>query len=311
VTLDADHLNRLRRAAASLDGLSTGDAFGERFFGHPDVVGPQIGQRALPPPPWRYTDDTVMAISILDVLTEKRGIDQDLLAELFAARFKYDTRRGYGSTARTILTAIGEGKPWYEVSQAAFGGGGSMGNGAAMRAAPLGAYFADDYEAVVENARLSAEITHAHPDGKAGAIAVAVAAACVAHGPVEPRQLFDTVLRLTPESETRAGIRRASTLRRDIDAGTAAFALGSGSRVLAQDTVPFCLWCAAGRLGDFEAAMWHTVSGFGDRDTTCAIVGGILAGNTATQIPSSWLEAREPLENMARDKIASIGRKPA
>jgi hypothetical protein len=55
---------------------------------------------------------------------------------------------------------------------------GSFGNGAAMRVAPLGAFFADQpLEVVCNQARLSAEVTHAHAEGIAGAIAVAVAAA--------------------------------------------------------------------------------------------------------------------------------------
>src|SRR5262245_45014947 len=51
---------RLARAMASLDGLSVGDAFGERFFLHPHVAQLIIGERGLPEPPWRYTDDTQM-----------------------------------------------------------------------------------------------------------------------------------------------------------------------------------------------------------------------------------------------------------
>jgi ADP-ribosylglycohydrolase len=34
-----------------------------------------------------------------------------------------------------------------------------------MRVAPVDAYFADDLEHVVEQARRSAEVTHAHPEG--------------------------------------------------------------------------------------------------------------------------------------------------
>ncbi len=65
--------------------------------------------------------------------------------------------------------------------------------------------------------------------------------------------------------------------------------------MIAQDTVPFCLWSAARHLGDFEEAMWATVSGLGDRDTTCAIVGGILAAGGEAQIPPAWVAARESL----------------
>lgn len=52
---------RLDRAHVALEGLSVGDAFGERFFVHPDVAGRLIAERALPVPPWSYTDDTEMA----------------------------------------------------------------------------------------------------------------------------------------------------------------------------------------------------------------------------------------------------------
>lgn len=64
--------------------------------------------------------------------------------------------------------------------------------------------------------------------------------------------------------------------------------------------MPFCVWCAARHLDDYEAALWSTVSGYGDRDTTCAIVGGIVALSAGREsIPSSWLAAREPLKLQA------------
>jgi ADP-ribosylglycohydrolase len=46
-----------------------------------------------------------------------------------------------------------------------------------MRVAPLGAYFADDLDKVVEQAERSAVTTHCHREAIAGAIAVGLAAA--------------------------------------------------------------------------------------------------------------------------------------
>jgi len=66
---------RLERARRALEGLSVGDAFGERFFTHPDTVEGLIADRALPAPPWRYTDDTEMALSIVAVLAHHGTID--------------------------------------------------------------------------------------------------------------------------------------------------------------------------------------------------------------------------------------------
>ena len=52
--------SRLNRAFNSLQGLSVGDAFGEKFFLHPDVAENMIASRAIPALPWYYTDDTQM-----------------------------------------------------------------------------------------------------------------------------------------------------------------------------------------------------------------------------------------------------------
>ncbi|MEA5594520.1 ADP-ribosylglycohydrolase family protein [Rivularia sp. UHCC 0363] len=59
--------------------------------------------------------------------------------------------------------------------------------------------------------------------------------------------------------------------------------LGNGTKVSAQDTVPFTLWCAAQHLDNYEEALWLTVSGLGDRDTNCAIVGGIVSLSTGVE----------------------------
>lgn len=297
--LPSDHPERMERARLALDGLSVGDAFGDRFFGAPAEIEERIAARVVPGAPWLYTDDTEMALGAMEVLDELGRIDQDRLAAVFARRYCARPDRGYGGTAHAILRKIGEGAPWREVAGAVFSGMGSLGNGAAMRVAPVGAYFAGDRERVIHEARASAEVTHSHPDGQAGAIAVALAAAWAwetrdrRRGDAR-RELLEHVVEHTPDGETRTGIAKALALPEHASVRLAVSALGSGSRVISSDTVPFALWCAARHLDDFVEAMWTTVSGLGDRDTTCAIVGGIVAlaaGRAA--IPAAWLAARE------------------
>lgn len=170
-----------------------------------------------------------------------------------------------------------------------------------MRVAPLGAYFADDLPAVVKQARRSAEITHADPEGIAGAVAVAVAAAWTWRlrdtGTMPSiAQFLDLVAPCTPESMVLSRVRRARELRRDTPVLTAVDILGNGGRASAHDTVPFALWCAARRLDDYYEALTYTSNGMGDVDTTCAIVGGIVASYTGVDaIPADWRGAREPL----------------
>ena len=303
----------LDRARLALDGLSVGDAFGERFFGPPALVEALIEQRVVPAPPWFWTDDTAMALCVFEELEEKQLIDRDSLALRFARRYRMDNRRGYGGTAHEILTGISLGGHWREIAQAAFDGQGSMGNGSAMRVAPIGAYFADDMGAVIEHARASADPTHAHPDGQAGAIAVAVAAAIACQmgsglRPTSGPALLNEVLARVPAGPTASGIERALDVPLAADSAVAAAELGNGSKVISSDTVPFSLWCAARHLDNFEQALWTTVAGLGDRDTTCAIVGGIVAlSATHPAIPSLFLESREPLDStldhLERDAI--------
>ena len=297
-------MDALARARLSLDGLSVGDAFGEKFFINPAVVERVISERAVPRAPWHWTDDTAMAVPIVELLEEHGSIEQDALARRFAANFGRQPDRGYGPGARKILTAIGEGVPWREAGSKAFRGQGSLGNGSAMRVAPLGAYLADRHEAaIVAQATLSAEITHAHPEGKAGAIAVALAAAWAARERKSEGMLEDVLVH-TPESKVRSGIQKALELSLNpfpVEVAEAAGVLGNGRDVTCMDTVPFCLWAAARHLDDYREALWTTVSALGDRDTTCAIVGGIVALSAgAESIPADWLRAREPLPRSER-----------
>jgi hypothetical protein len=62
----------IERAYLSLEGLSVGDAFGERFFGNPARVAALIERRVAPEGVWRWTDDTQMAQCIVDDETPSR-----------------------------------------------------------------------------------------------------------------------------------------------------------------------------------------------------------------------------------------------
>lgn len=290
---------RLDRALLSLKGLSVGDAFGERFFLHPNVVKNMIASRALPAAPWKYTDDTMMALSIFSILRECGRIDQDRLADSFVKH--YNGSRGYGPAMDRLIHAIKNGESWRQSAAGLFQGKGSYGNGAAMRVAPLGAYFADDIDLVVEQAALSAVITHCHNEAVAGAVAVAVAAAWAwrlrqANRTPAFSEFLELVIASVPESEVKMGLLNGTTINPNTLASDAAELLGNGTKVTAQDTVPFALWCASKHLDNYEEALWFTVDGDGDRDTTCAIVGGIVglfAGDAS--IPSDWLSSVEPI----------------
>lgn len=285
---------RASRALASLRGLAVGDALGSQFSVPGNHALPR--GRALPPGPWRWTDDTEMACSLVAVLGARGEADQDALAASFAEH--HDVERGYGPAVHRMLRQIRqEDGDWRELAAALFGGQGSWGNGAAMRVAPLGAWFAGDAGRAAEEAERSAGVTHRHPEAVAGARAVAAAASLVAGGPKrDGAQLLDSVQELVPRSAVRAGLRRAADMLDYADVATVAAVLGCGRRTSAHDTVPFTLWAAARHPGDFREAVWATARAGGDTDTTCAIVGGIVAaGGHAAAPPREWAERTEEL----------------
>jgi ADP-ribosylglycohydrolase len=203
---------------------------------------------------------------------------------------------------RIQLREINAGAKWRVMSANAFGGQGSMGNGGAMRVAPLGAYFAADLASCADAARHSALVTHTHPEGVAGTIAVAVAAAMAwqlrdASQTNNAQQFFAEILRLTPESKVRRGILLASQTPTEVPVQEIAKSLGNGSLVTAPDTVPFCIWMAAHHPRHFVDAIGKTISVGGDCDTNAAIVGGIVALSAGrASIPSEWLQARESIQ---------------
>jgi ADP-ribosylglycohydrolase len=292
---------RLGYAADSLAGLSVGDALGAQYF----MVGRKVEDLladVVPDPVWEWTDDTEMACSVFWMLAEAGSIDQNRLAMAFADRC--EPNRGYGLGAFTILKDIRQGVPWQAAAAEVFGGQGSMGNGAAMRVSPVGAYFPDDLRRVVREAAASAQVTHAHAEGVAGAIAVAVAAgaavaARLAGTRPKPGPFLDTVLESTPDSQVRRGIVRARKMLH-LPVEEVAYELGNGRLVTAQDTVPMTLWVAARRISDYPQAIKECVRAGGDIDTTCAITGGIVAAHTGVAgIPEHWLAAREPLPHWA------------
>jgi len=235
-----------------------------------------------------------MAISIVETLRDHGRIQQDALAGAFAKRFMAEPYRGYGKGAFALLGRIARGDDWRSAAPKLFGYG-SYGNGAAMRAAPIGGFFGGNPTRAAAEAQLSAAVTHAHPEGQAGAMAVAAAAALAAgRGDVAGRPLIHKrpsgtfpLARPATESRLRSRSRSTDSTRRFACSGRA------GKSPL-KIPCPSALWCAAHCLDDFEEALWRTVAGMGDRDTTCAIVGGIVP-LSSREVPAAWIARREPL----------------
>jgi poly(ADP-ribose) glycohydrolase ARH3 len=302
-------LDRLEsKFVGALVGSALGDAIGEVAFSSPQkqlLVSRLKHVREL-----QYTDDTAMAIALAESLMGEGRIDQEKLGLRFSETFCREPWRGYASGPPTVYSMVRSlGISFVEASRTLFGGMGSLGNGAAMRIAPLGIFFHDSSE-LYDQACASAEVTHAHPVGMdGGAVQACAVAQAVGQDPKEafPAKIFlETLLR---SSRTRVIKEKLVLVRRLIEE-KASPSLASevlGRTVAVHESMPFALYCFLSHPGSFEDCMYCAVLHGGDRDTlgamACAISGAYLGVGA---IPEGW---REKLEN--GEYIASLGLKLA
>jgi poly(ADP-ribose) glycohydrolase ARH3 len=267
----------------------------------------------MPPGSARYTDDTEMMISVAESLAEHPEFDGAHLASRFVANFH--EFRGYGMGAFGLIIELRNGEPWDEVGGRLFGGQGSFGNGAAMRAAPVGAlYHAPGHVARLRRvADAQAAITHTHPLGRQGAVLLAAAVAAAlrrepgADGELDREAFLDEVTEAVGGLEDwyREGLNDVRSLIRDWQPRwEAADVLQCG--IEAHLSVPAAIYAFLARPDRFEAAVAYAVRLGGDTDTVGAMCGAIAgAYHGASAIPENWTAA---MENGAagRDYVAAL-----
>lgn len=114
----------------------------------------------------RFTDDSVMTIAVAEALLDSRFLDDDSIrAALIKSMRKWGKKYPDAGYGRKFLCWLREKEPKPY---------GSCGNGSAMRVSAAGWLF-DTLEETREKARLTAEVTHDHPEGIKGAEAASSA----------------------------------------------------------------------------------------------------------------------------------------
>jgi poly(ADP-ribose) glycohydrolase ARH3 len=278
-------------------GCLVGDAIGRPFemmSARDGRLGPALRDMLTSRRPWRYTDDGEMMISVAESLVRMGGFSaSDLLSSLAS---NYDPARGYGHGMKLAVAAYKGGRradtaSWVE---------GSKGNGGAVRVVPIACAYHDDLDLLSSFAEDSAGTTHAHPLGRAGATAHAIAIAqAVGHRGDWDRVAAMKLLAELVRSRSIANSTLASKLdsvRHLIDASAASDEAGRvlGNGTLAEETVPLALFCFLRWAPDFERVVTSAVLAGGDTDTTAAMSGalcGALVGEGG--IPAGWIERLE------------------
>jgi ADP-ribosylglycohydrolase len=269
--------------------------------------------------PWRgwtggpigtITDDTQMTMCVAACLVANGYLDPVDLARRFVAWLPVG--RGKGEATTRAVTRLQAGVPWEEAGED------SAGNGAAMRAAPIGLVRWNDPERLRREAILSAMPTHREPMAVAGAVAMAAATAWLL-----TRQGHDWTPEefVTAVQRAIAGIETAPPPeRRDPSSLTTLHdrigevpgllvksprdALGylyGGAFVL--ESLPAALYCFLRSPNDVEQTLLLAANAGYDTDTIAALagtLGGALGGIAA--LPQRLLPELE-----YRDELTALG----
>lgn len=269
-----------------------GDAVGAPFEGLPaDFIFWHAGEvrDILEKPadgPLLCTDDTHMMIGVTETLLAHGEIVADTLIERFVKH--YNPERGYGRGARQLLEAAAKGKKWEHLAETFFPGG-SFGNGAAMRVAPVGLLFAHDHAKLTEQAIASAKPTHRHPLGIEGARLLALAVALATQGPrLDRKAFYQELKRDCNEEEFLWALRAARRLRPQHTFGFL------GNSLPAHRSVVTSIACFTASPNSFQDCVERAIRLGDDTDTLAAMTGALCGAHLGVDaIPKRWLDQIE------------------
>ncbi len=283
------------RIAGSLLGLACGDGLGGPFEGSGDIDAHRVLEWAAADRALSYSDDTAMACVLARHLAENRGriVDDELVVE-FARAWRTEPDRGYGAGPPEIFRVALDGGDWRSVVRQMFGGGGSLGNGGAMRVAPV-ALTPWPLPDRVELARQQAAVTHAHPQAIDGAalLCAAIGTALEERDPIDPSRFLRTVAGHVhmPGFRDRMQIVLAVVNQR-MEPGHVGWSLGND--VTALGSVPTALALFLLNPDDPWAAITGAVQAGGDTDTIAAMTGALAGARCGADVlPASWLARLE------------------
>ena len=194
-----------------------------------------------------FTDDTVLTMANAQWLLEDEQHSHETLVNIMQDLCHRYEWRGYGG--RFVQWIVSSNPQPY----------GSFGNGSAMRVSPVG-YYAQTLDEALELAKISAEVTHNHPEGVKGAQATAAAIFLARQG----------------KTKQEIGKYVAETFNYDLSRTLEEIRPDYTFDETCQRTVPEAITCyLEGR--DYEDVVRLAVSLAADADTLAAIAGSIAS----------------------------------
>jgi len=280
----------------ALIGTAVGDSLGAPFEGNRNISPELVDIMIERLPVLTYTDDTHMMIGVAESLIKNGGFNGEDMAMAFVRNYDLEPHRGYGPGPPRIFRLLKAGAAWDEAARGLYGGG-SYGNGSAMRIALVGVFYHDNPEMLREVAYQSSRITHSHQLGKDGAALQGYAIALAVQ--LHPNGIFNTggflagLVSYMPEGVYRGKLDTVQALLDQPDDYRVITELGNG--IEAFNSVPTAVYSFLSHNSSFRQAVLYAVSLGGDADTIGAMTGAISGAYSGLEsIPVEW---RDKLEN--------------
>ena len=278
---------RLEAARGAVLGTFVGDALGMAYEGSsPERVPERVELVEARLGRGTYTDDTEMMVALAESLLDRGRVEPEPLAQAFLAAHRPE--RGYGGGTLAVFDLWRAGVSVEESARRVLPGG-SYGNGAAMRVAPIGVLFAQEPERLRVEAERSATVTHAHPLGVDACVVQAAAVGAAVRGD----EILSAARSVAATEDLTEGLGRVVELLEgpSVSPADAAAALGSSSA--GAESVPLAVYTALAHRS-FPQAVAFAVRCGGDTDTVAAMAGAIAgARDGAEAIPARWLDGLE------------------
>ncbi|RZC37452.1 ADP ribosyl GH and/or G-gamma domain containing protein [Asbolus verrucosus] len=253
-----------------------------------------------------YTDDTAMMKSVAKTFIDKPEVDYTYMAKLFVKEYFAEPKRGYGESIVEVFSKLRKRKfeDVYKPAQEQFNGSGSFGNGGGMRVAPVALYFYNNYDAMIDVAKKSTQLTHTHSLGVHGAvfqcIAVSQALACNPKKKIDPEQFCNELKQKMKEVEKENDdglnlkveqpyVDKINVIQHFLKAKyndelDEEIGIVLGNNICAIESVPTALYCFLRSLEEiptvktdniFRRTIQYAITLGGDTDTIACMAGGI------------------------------------
>lgn len=220
-----------------------------------------------------FTDDTVMTLAVAEWLMTDPTHSEHTLVECMQRLGRKYPNAGYGGMFRRWLSTDNP-EPYN-----------SFGNGSAMRVSPVGLY-ANSMEEALELARITASVSHNHPEGIKGAQAIAASIY------IKRTEMFDVKGNIKRFVEQNFGY--------DLDVNIQDIRDDYSFDVTCQGSVPIAIMAFLQEPHNAEKAIRLAVSMGGDSDT----IGCMTASIAATERP--YVISSSSLSHEIEDKCRAL-----